>query len=453
MKPKITENDIKKIVFDNLKNVKLVSIGEINSTKTKVTLYCEKHGEFECRLDRIKEGKCCCPICRKEKDIQDSFNEFVKKANKKFNGRYVYLKDSFTSINGKINFICPIHGIQTQRASNHLIFNGCPKCSKSGRIPISFENMEERANNVHNFNFKYVKESYRNFNKKMKIICPVHGEFEMTPNKHINQGKGCPICGLLSRKTIFNTNDFIEKAKNIHGDDYDYSNTHYVDTKTKVCIICKKCGREFWQEPLLHLYGQGCRKCAYEKTAQKRTRINTDTVISLSQNKFGIDEIDYSKTEYTGTKNKICFICHKKDKNGKEHGEFWQRIDTHLKGCGCPKCCKSHLEIITEDVLTKLAISYKREYTFNWLVNKKHLKLDFYLPDYNIAIECQGKQHFEPVSFGMKDKEKINEEFQENIERDRIKKKLCNENGIKVIYVNYWQNDEEITFLLRNLLI
>ena len=124
------------------------------------------------------------------------------------------------------------------------------------------------------------------------------------------------------------TEDFIAKSREVHGDRYDYSKVEYVNSKTKVCIICPIHG-EFWQIPSSHLNGQGCRKCGFLNTAKKR-KASTVRFIFKAKIKHG-DRYDYSKVEYVNIDTKICIVC-------PEHGEFWQTPYNHLKGCQCPKC-------------------------------------------------------------------------------------------------------------------
>ena len=100
------------------------------------------------------------------------------------------------------------------------------------------------------------------------------------------------------------------------------------------------------------------------------------------------------------------------------------------------------MERKTKFTLDKIGIKYIQEKTFKWLIYKKHLFLDFYLPDYNIAIECQGEQHFKPVDFSNnKDIIKAKKCLEITQKRDKIKKELCENNGIKVFYINYDEND------------
>ena len=113
----------------------------------------------------------------------------------------------------------------------------------------------------------------------------------------------------------------------------------YVDCKTKVCIICPEHG-EFWQTPSDHIFQkQGCPKCGIKRRADKNRLSKEDFVLKAKE--IHGDKYDYSKVEYVDCMKKVCIICHEKDKNGKEHGEFWQTPNNHLRGNGCPKCKES----------------------------------------------------------------------------------------------------------------
>ena len=125
------------------------------------------------------------------------------------------------------------------------------------------------------------------------------------------------------------TQNFIEKAKRVHKDKYDYSKVEYKNANAKVCIICPKHG-EFWQLPYGHLNGRGCPICRYIKSssAVKKTK---EQFISESKHVHG-DKYDYSKVNYINNRTKVCIIC-------PEHGEFWQRPDKHIiRKQGCPYC-------------------------------------------------------------------------------------------------------------------
>ena len=110
-----------------------------------------------------------------------------------------------------------------------------------------------RAKSVHDCRYDYSKVNYVNARNKICIICPTHGEFWQYPHDHL-KGQGCSKCSCVNRSVKFryNTIDFIFHAKETHGDKYDYSKVEYVNSRTKVCIICPIHG-EFWQSPAHHI--------------------------------------------------------------------------------------------------------------------------------------------------------------------------------------------------------
>ena len=122
--------------------------------------------------------------------------------------------------------------------------------------------------------------------------------------------------------------EFIRKARLLHGDKYDYSKVEYVDTKTKVCIICKEHG-EFEQSPQKHLAGQGCIKC-HRASLTKRYSLGKEKFIEKAttlHNGF----YDYSAVEYVNSHTHVQIIC-------PIHGTFPQEPASHLQGHGCPFC-------------------------------------------------------------------------------------------------------------------
>lgn len=163
------------------------------------------------------------------------------------------------------------------------------------------------------------------------------------------------------RKT---TEQFIEDAKKMHkNDEYIYTEVEYVNQTTPVCIICPIHGR-FWQTPKVHLKGHGCPQCGKEKNkiknkkrkqnSKRREIIKKERFIpnkdykkyDIKSNEDFINYVDnlhhhkydYNKTNFINKKSKVKIICHKKDENGVEHGEFCQTAYQHLIGHGCPKC-------------------------------------------------------------------------------------------------------------------
>ena len=288
------------------------------------------------------------------------------------------------------------------------------------------EQFISKAVKVHGSKYDYSKVDYKGCRTKICIICKEHGEFWQTPNNHLN-GSGCPKC--TKYRNRYTTEEWVNKAKLIHGNKYDYSKVNYVNSKIKVCIICPKHG-EFWINPDNHFMGQGCPKCRYIKSSSA-TRKSLDNVIDDFKSIHG-DKYDYSKVKYKNNKTKVCIIC-------KEHGEFWQTPDNHIKGKGCPNCSQSKLESSTKEFLIKNGIEFVEQKGFSWLKYKNPMKLDFYLPNYNVAIECQGIQHFEPIEYFGGDNG-----FEYNIAKDIKKANLCSKNKIGLLYYSNEKYNEHL---------
>ena len=284
---------------------------------------------------------------------------------------------------------------------------------------MSTEDFIKKAVGKHGDKYDYSKTEYINNKTKVCIICPEHGEFWQMPSEHL-RGKGCKKCGINRSHAIMTTEEWVNKAKKVHGDKYDYSKVIYTSAKAKVCIICPEHG-EFWQTPNDHLCGKGCKRCGFESASASRLK-STEQFVEDARKIHG-REYDYSKVKYTGCFDKVCIIC-------KEHGEFWQTPNDHLCGKGCPICRQSKMEILIENILKESNISFNRQKRFGWLGSQS---LDFYLPEYNIAIECQGIQHYKPVSFGSK-RYNGEEMLELNRKRDEKKRMLCESNNIKIFY-------------------
>ena len=349
-----------------------------------------------------------------------TLKDFIDKANLIHNNKYDYSKVEYVNNSTKVCIICPEHGEFWQTPRNHLIGQGCPLCN--GTFKLTNQEFIEKANLIHNNKYDYSKVKYVNNNTKVCIICPKHGEFWQTPHHHLN-GHGCSKCRNENNgdRRRHNTEDFIRKSKSIHGEKYNYDKVNYVNSYSKVCIICPEHG-EFWQSPYVHIQGHECPECAKIKRA-KNNKHSIDEFIQKSKLIHG-DKYDYSKVEYINSHTKVCIIC-------PEHGEFWQRpcCHTNLRQ-GCPFCNESQSEMEIEQILCEHKILYIRQKRFDWLGK---MSLDFYLPNYGIAIECQGKQHFESVDyFGG------NESLENTKERDLRKKQLCEKHNIKILYyANY----------------
>lgn len=343
---------------------------------------------------------------------------FIKKATEKYGNKYIYDKVNYINGQTKVCIICPEHGEFYVRPADYLRGYSCPKCSNIKRIKnlsLTQDEVIRRFHKAHDDKYDYSLVEYVNYDTKVKIICPIHGVFEMTPSNHI-RGQGCPKC----KGIHLTTKEIIDEFHKIHRDKYDYSKTVYNKMHEKITVICPEHG-EFQITPSKHRIGQGCPKCGILKRAKNQSYDN-ESFIKLLQRVHNGKYI-YTKTALNGNlHNRITITC-------PIHGDFEQIAQSHLNGHGCQKCQTSHLEEEIKSFLNDNKIEFEQQKTFEWLKYKNHLYLDFYLPKYNIAIECQGIQHFKPVDFFGGE-----ECFIKTIERDDIKQRLCENNGIKIIY-------------------
>ena len=255
--------------------------------------------------------------------------QFIEKAREVHGDKYDYSKVEYIKNNEKVIILCKEHGEFLQTPQGHLSGRKCIKCS--GKYSYSNEEWIVKAKEIHGEKYDYSKVEYKKAHQPIIIICKSHGEFIQNPNVHLRPS-GCKLCGFIDssnkQSKTKNNEEWIVKAKEIHGDKYDYSKVDYKNNNVNVIIICKQHG-EFKQQPNKHLHKQGCIRCC-EVFRGKHLRKDTETFIKQSQEIHG-NKYDYSKTEYTTSKNNVIIIC-------KIHGEFQQLPNSHLRGCGCVKC-------------------------------------------------------------------------------------------------------------------
>lgn len=367
--------------------------------------------------------------------------DFIKKAIEKHGNRFDYRKVEYKNNKTKVCIICPEHGEFWQTPQEHLRgIGGCPECAKiikAKNKTYTSEQFIKKCSEIHNNKYDYSKVVYTHNKEKVCIICPEHGEFWQVANAHLS-GNGCPKCNKSNKLT---KDKFIEKAKTVHNNEYDYSRVEYKNSSTKICIICPKHG-EFWQTPNAHLDGHGCRECDNER--KRELKYNIDDIIKKFKQIHG-NYFDYSKFVYNGILEKSTIIC-------PIHGGFEMSAHDHIKGHGCPTCRQSTLEKEVRDELLKNNIEFEEQKTFEWLIYKSNQYLDFYLPKYNVAIECQGIQHFKPIPFFTKNYNNAEIGFNEIIKKDLNKKRLCEENGIKLIYFSHKNIFIENKSIIKNII-
>lgn len=292
----------------------------------------------------------------------------------------------------------------------------------------------DRARQRHGDKYDYSKVNYINTNTKVCIICPIHGEFWQRPINHYKKGHGCSKC---SQKHKYTTEEWIDKAKETCGDIYDWSKVKYANNHIKVTLICKIHG-EFNMRPNDLLNGQRCPLCSKKQLIESLSSNKNEFITKANQTHN--NAYDYSKVDYINNRTKVCIICPK-------HGEFWQTPHSHLSGQGCPKCSRSLMEEYVAKYFDSKNIEYEQQKTFEWLKNKQNLRLDFYLDKYNVAIECQGRQHYESIEGFGGFKNLLYTQA-----NDKLKYELCEMNGVKIYYIKYNEKmDDKLIQILNDI--
>ena len=244
------------------------------------------------------------------------------------------------------------------------------------------EKFIEKAKEVHGNKYDYSKVNYVNSSTKVCIICPEHGEFWQTPNSHLN-GSGCPECSGLKK---WDTEKFIKKAREVHGNRYDYSEAVYVNKRTPVTIICPIHGK-FVQNPHNHVsQKQGCPLCG-KKYAIEWRKNDYRSFVDESIKRFGnIYEFPNIENEYENSHSKIHIKC-------KKCGSIFEKIACdHITSPhgGCLKCYanKSTGEEEIGEFISRLV--GKENVVFRSRAVLPNTELDIYIPCKKISIEYNG---------------------------------------------------------------
>lgn len=234
-----------------------------------VEYICPIHGRIKQEANSHLRGHGCprCSYGGNKGNIQ-STEHFVNRAREIHKGFYSYEKTKYLGWYEKVEIICPIHGSFWQEAGNHLLGYGCQKCGFDSTHNSNKETKEgfvKKAIKKFGDEYDYSLVDYKGCYIPIDIICKKHGIFQMGPTYHLS-GHRCPKCVSeeMTKLRSSTTEEFVQKAKLIHGDKYDYSKVSYIDRWKPVIIICPLHG-DFEQTPNIHLAGCGCPFCKQTK--------------------------------------------------------------------------------------------------------------------------------------------------------------------------------------------
>ena len=236
---------------------------------------CVKHGPFKTKPTYLVNGYGC-PTCGREKVKEAAFNKrlgfegFVAKAKEAHGDLYSYPKQEYISNKNKLKIICSKHGEFLQKPDAHISGKGCPECANDAKrarnIVVSAITKESLLDRLiqSNQSWEYDLSSFKGMARNLKAVCPEHGQFYSTPNNML-RNSGCPGCGkkkMIAASTArrLTTEQWIEKAKIVHGEKYLYCDTIY-DANGKMSVQCPKHGEFLTTSD--HVYqATGCPRCS-----------------------------------------------------------------------------------------------------------------------------------------------------------------------------------------------
>lgn len=387
----------------------------------------------------IKNGRLTMSGARKPNIIKapvDYKKVFLDKVKEMYGDKYDLSKTEYKTRDTKLTMICKEHGEfhitpRTLLYGSHGVKpHGCPICEGIKQpVKTNPESFKSEMKKIYGRKLKFKIPNKITKDTQITAICKHHGEITHSVG-YFKSGKGCEYCS--GKKTYWP--DFIKLAREVHGDKYDYSLTEIPKRNAdKITIICPEHG-QFRQFAWLHLSGSGCPECVgYPNRKTREQRENE--FIQKARDLFG-DKFDYSKVHYVNNDTNVTLTC-------KEHHiEFETSPDTHLRGSGaCPMCTRSIGEAKIYGYLSrhkiKLFTQHKIEHN-NPLCKRQYLVVDFYIPEYNVVIEYNGKQHYQHVEFFHSDGFTLEDQKI----RDNTLVDILTSKGIRLLTIKYNKIDE-----------
>ena len=326
--------------------------------------------------------------------------EFIEKCKLAHGDKYIYDKTIYNGANNKIIITCPEHGEFEIRASAHTSKQrqGCKACG--GRPDVTTESFIEKSKKKFKLRFEYDKVNYINAVTPVTITCPMHGDFSIVPNSHLNGNGGCKTC---SGRPDITTKQYIQRLKNKFGDIYDYSLVNYTGAFNEVSIICPIHG-EFKKLASRALFSDGCPECL------KFTQVDFLEKAKMTHGNL----YDYSAVKYISTREYVTIIC-------REHGHFEQTPNRHLAGRGCPACgvVSNILSNRSPDdscIVYYLKISYNGHFFWKVGITTKGIGVRYKLLEKDNALIVESQQIFTTIQMALKIEHEFIKTFGKHLE-------------------------------------
>lgn len=359
--------------------------------------------------------------------------QFIARARERYGDAFSFERCEYRNMKTPVLVTCPEHGEVEVNPDSFLnrARIGCPRCSKATpKKPRKYttESLVAAYREIWGDEFDYSEVVYAGFAEKVKITHRRCGRtFEQVAGSHFKYG--CRPCSARDRGEALRDKSkarFLDRARAIHGDDYEYTLDDFVDMKTHVDIRCRKHDFMFRASPNNHLHPTaptGCPKCGWDKRSAFHSA-GAEAFVAKAREVHG-DVYDYSGVIYKNNRTKVAIRC-------TEHGVFMQSPWSHISKSGCPSCSGSRMERYIASILEVRGINFLAQHSFPDCKRRHPLPFDFAIlqPDGSVAgiIEYHGDQHFRPVEyFGGATA------FRDRTINDHLKASYCRRNGIPML--------------------
>lgn len=344
----------------------------------------------------------------------------MKKTTKEFKKEvYNLVKDEYMILGKYVNNKTKIkikHNIcnNIYEVTPNMFLKGrrCPFCY--GTPKKTTEQFKKEIYDLLGSDYKVLGE-YKDTNTKIEISHVLCGNsYFVRPYKILHQNHRCPYCS-KHKKIILN--EFKDKLS----DDYTLCTNNIENSHSDIILLHKKCNKKFKTSVTNYNNGRRCPFCYGKK--KKTTEQFKKEIYNLVKDEYIILD------DYINNSSKIRFKHNKCDKI------FYMRPINFIRGNRCPYCNlhknQSINEKLIEEYLIKNNIRYNKEDKYDDLKDKRNLRLDFYLPDYNLVIETDGSQH--EIAGWYKDVNKL----KITQKHDKIKEEWCKKHNIDILRISY----------------
>lgn len=337
-----------------------------------------------------------------------------------------------------MRYLCPVHGEQTTTMGRLLEGKGCMLCGRTKSGVKRRRDIDEEYNKkvCDDFDYTYVS-SYKSRDNLGRIvilidfICNKHKEYGIQTTRQNNLRKGSSACVYCHHKNL--PHDYLLNEMRKNAPHIEILDDNFSKVNDKIRCRCKIHNIEGIKRVGDIIKGKGCIYCGFDKLAKSSMLTKEEVIDRLKTINPNLEMID----EYNGTQFHNTFKC-------KKCGHIW--ISNICTVSFCPHCEKFYKgEKAIEEILLDMGIDFETQKRFIDCKDKRSLPFDFYLPNHNICIEYQGKQHYYALDyFGGE------EAFDIRCLHDDIKRKYCKKNTIKLIEIPYWYDTKEkISIILK----